>query len=98
MKVVVALLIALSIVLGAIVQELESRPPVIVRTPAAEELPWAIMIDHCDEMFAMIWTTEPPTWFTPKDNFDAAQKFKMDLILLTGQHQLINVCPKGPIL
>ena len=98
MKVLVALLIALSIVLGAQVYELENQAPVTVRTPPAEELPWAIVIDRCDEMFAMVWTTEPPTWFTPEDNFDAAQKFKMDLILLTGQHQLINVCPPSPIL
>lgn len=97
MKVLVALLITWIIVLGSYVYELENRPPEIVRTPAAEELPWAIFIDHCDELFALIWTTEPPTWFTPDDDFDTEQMGRMAAMRLTGQYQLLNVCPSEPM-
>ena len=98
MRVIVALLIALSIVLGAQVYELENQPPVIVRAPLAEELPWAIFIDHCDDLFALIWTTEPPTWFTPDGEMDAAQMYRMALMTRLEQVQLLNVCPTSPIL
>lgn len=92
MKLFIAMLIALCLALGAWVEELESRPPKIVRTPAAEELPWVIFINRCEEPFVAIWTSEPPTWFTPDDTLDAEQSAKLQTMINAGQWHLIDTC------
>lgn len=89
MKTLVVLLVALSVTLGVTVWQLESRPPEIVQP--AEELPWAIFLYKCGEPLALVWTTEPPTWFTPEDNFDAEQVIRMDKIVRAGQTQAFNL-------
>lgn len=94
MRILVALLIALSVTLGVTVYDLENRPPEVVRIAPAEELPWAIGITLCDQPFALVWTTEPPTWFTPDDDLDAEQIYKMQVIVMAGQYQDLDI--SGP--
>jgi hypothetical protein len=98
MKILVALLAALSVTLGVTVWQLESRPADVVSIQPDEELPWAIFIDICGEFAALIWTTEPPTWFMPDGQMDAEQVVTMNKIMLNEQWQLANltspVCAK----
>ena len=91
MRFLFASLVGLIFVLAGQVYELENRAPQIVRTPAAEELPYAIGVTLCDEPYALVWTTEPPTWFTPEDDFDAEQMFKMQAMIFAGQYQDLDI-------